>query len=330
MIFTYYEVSGNVFSWLLILVGAGVIGSALISRSIPGYDIGGLVGGLMGGLVLSLFITSGFGFIGDITRSGISATYRFTDTKSFSGMVAEDAVYLEVDNFNGQVRVSTWDKAEYKVDLMIRARSKEYLDDLVVDFDEGGTAEQKRLSLGYDIPATYMSRYAIDVEVSLPTDAVIDLDLSSSNGGIYLEDIDGDTLTLGTSNGEMSLDDVFAERINGETSNGRIVGRVEAPVTALSTSNGKIDLTLPCTVTGNYVLRTSNSAINLKVSSRSEVGYSLDLATSNGSVDIDLPNLSYTTNQRTRKVARTTGFDAKDVRITIEGSTSNSSVDVEG
>ncbi|UCH57595.1 MAG: DUF4097 family beta strand repeat protein [Candidatus Bathyarchaeota archaeon] len=327
IIFTYFEVSSNVFSWLLILAGAGVIISTLISQGRPRLKIGGLVGGLMGGLILSLFITSGFGIIGDITRGGISATYRFKDTASYSGAVSEARVYLVVDNFNGPVSVSTWGEAEYKVDLSIGARREEYLDDLKIEFGESITQGQKRLSLGYDILPTEHSRYAIEVEVLLPADAVIGLDLSSSNGGIYLTEITGDTLTLATSNGAIEFDDVLAERINGATSNGQISGRVEAPDTVLSTSNGRIELTLPCTVTGEYVLSTSNGAIDLEVSS-SEVGYSLDLSTSNGRVDVDLPNLSYTTDQRTRKVARTTGFDAKDVRITINGSTSNSNVDV--
>jgi len=329
IIFTYFEIPGNLLAWLLILAGAGVIVSALISWSRPRLNIGGLVGGMMGGLILSLFITSGFGIIGDITRGGISATYRFKDTKSYSGAVPAGRVYLEVDNFNGPVSVSTWDEAEYKVDLKIGATRREYLDDLNVDFKEGGTQDQTRLSLGYDISPTERSRYAIEVEVYLPADAVIGLDLISSNGGIYLTEIEGDTLMLKTSNGPIEFDDVSAERIDGDTSNGRIWGRVEAPDTDISTSNGAIDLTLPCTVTGEYMLSTSNAAIDLKVSSSSEVGYSLDLSTSNGSVDFNLPNLSYTTNQRTRKVAETTGFDAKEVQITIKGSTSNSGIDVE-
>ena len=329
VVFTYFEVPSNLLAWLLILAGAGVMVSALISWSRPRLNIGGLVGGMMGGLVLSLFITSGFGIIGDITRGGISATYRFKDTKSYSGAALAGRVYLDVDNFNGPVSVSTWGEAEYKVDLKIGATRREYLDDLNVDFEEGGTQDQLRLYLGYDISPTERSRYAIEVEVYLPADAVIGLDLSSSNGGIYLTDITGDTLKLASSNGPIEFDEVSAERIDGETSNGRIGGRVEAPDTDLSTSNGAIDLTLPCTVTGEYVLSTSNSGIDLKVSSSSEVGYSLDLSTSNGRVDVNLPNLSYTTDQRTRKVAETTGFDAKEVQITIEGSTSNSGIDVE-
>ena len=54
----------------------------------------------------------------------------------------------------------------------------------------------------------------------------------------------------------------------------------------------------------------------------------IDLATSNASVDLRLDDLEYTTNERTRKKAKTTGFDDKAVQITISGSTSNGSVDI--
>jgi len=184
--------------------------------------------------------------------------------------------------------------------VTIRARgtttreAEQNLEDYTIEFEESAVGGQGRLVLGYDIPATWTSRYSVEVEAFLPRDASIDLDLVSSNGAISLTDI----------------------------------SRVEAPDTSLSTSNGAIDLTLPCTVTGRYDLDTSNAAIDLKVSSSPDVGYSLNLSTSNGSVDFDIPNLSYTTNQRTRKVAKTTGFDAKDIQITITGSTSNSGVDV--
>jgi len=335
LIFTRYEVSGNVFSWLLILAGAGVIVSALIQWIRPKHNLGGLVGGLMGGLILSLFITTGFSFITGVFEGETLGDYRAQDTRSFDGITTVDSIYLEVNIFNGPIRVSTWGKNEYSIDLIIKAKgitdaeAKKNLEDFKVTFDESVAQGQGRFILRHNVPSTQTSKYSVQVEVFLPAQADIDLDLVSSNGGIYLTDLEGDTLNLRTSNGEFVFDEVFAERIDGDTSNGRIRGTVESTDTSLTTSNGEIELTLQCKVTGKYVLSTSNGAIDLKVSSSSGVGYSLDLSTSNGSIEIDLPNLSYTTDQRTKKIAKTTDFDSKDVQITIRGSTSNSGIDVE-
>jgi hypothetical protein len=334
LVFRVLDITRNVFAWLVILAGVAILASSLISWQMPEMNIGGLVGGLMGGLILSLFITSGFSFFTGGFDFGTVGDYRASDTTSYTGMMTAENVYLKVDNFNGPIRVSTWGKGEYSIEVTVKAKgtttkeAEQNLEDYTIEFEESTVSGQGRLVLDYDIPATWTSRYAVEVEVFLPSDASIDLDLVSSNGAISLKDITGETLTLTTSNGQISLDEVYAERIDGGTSNARITGRLEAPDTSLSTSNGVIDLTLPCTVIGRYDLVTSNAGIDIKVSSSADVGYSLNLSTSNGSVDFDLPNLSYTINQKTRKVAKTTGFDDKEIRITITGSTSNSGVDV--
>jgi len=315
-IFTTFDVSSNLFAWLMIIGGAAVIVSSLVSRTRFGRRTGGLVGGVIGGIILSLFITTGFGFI-DLFAGGSLGTYRAETTESFTGAMTADSVYLSVDNFNGPISVSTWDRSEFSVELLIKAKgtttsqAERNLEDFVIDFDESVVQGQGRLVLGYGIPVTSYNKYSVQVEVFLPADAVIDLKLESSNGAMSLKDVVGGEIQLDTSNGVFTFDNVYAESINAET------------------SNGAIDLTLPCTVTGEYVLRTSNGQVDLSVSSSSDVGYDLDASTSTGVVSIGLPNLDYSVNQRTSKEARTVGFEGKEIQITLDVSTSNGNVDVD-
>ena len=329
VVFSYLEVSSTMLSWLIILAGAAVIASSLISRSGYRNKYGSLVGGLVGGLVLSLIFTSGFSFITDVFNGDSSGSYTARDTQTFNGAITVNRISLEIDNFNGPISVSTWSKNEYSVELDIRAKREEYLDDLKIEFDIKEQTMAQGISLAYDIPQTSQSRYAIGVEIFLPADALINLDLASSNGAISLTDIESESIDLRTSNGAIELNNVNAEEIDGETSNGGLSGTFEAPDTSLSTSNGIIDLVLPCTVSGDYMLRTSNGRIDLKVSSSTQVGYDLELSTSNGGIDADVPNLDYSTNQNTRKVAKTENFAAKDVKISIDADTSNSNIDVD-
>jgi hypothetical protein len=334
VVFSTFELSGNMFAWLIIICGAAVVVSSLLSRGRYGRRTGGLVGGVIGGLVLSLFITTGFGFI-DIFDGGSPGTYRAETTESFTGTMTADSVYLSVDNFNGPVSVSTWDRSEYSVELLIKAKgtttsqAEKNLEDFVIDFDESMVQGQGRLILRYGIPATAYNKYSVQVEAFLPVDAVIDLELDSSNGAMSLKDLVGGEIQLDTSNGAFAFDNIYAESINAETSNGAISGDFEAPDTFISTSNGAIDLTLPCTVTGEYILRTSNGQVDLSLSSSSDVGYDIDASTSNGVVSIGLPNLDYSVNQRTSKEARTVGFQGKEIQITLDVSTSNGSVDID-
>ena len=124
------------------------------------------------------------------------------------------------------------------------------------------------------------------------------------------------------------FDNVRAEILTGRTSNARVEGTAEAKDTVLSTSNGRIELRIPSTISSKYDLRTSNGAIELKVSQQPQVGYNLDLSTSNANININLPNLDYGLNQKTEKRAQTTGFGSKAIQITIRAATSNGNIDI--
>jgi len=334
-VFTNIEVSVNAFAVLLIVIGGAIVASSLISRGRPRSPARSLVGALSGGLILALFFTSGLSIIQDILGiPGGVGPYTAEDTMSFSGAATAQSLYLKVDNVNGQVQVSTWSRSEYSVELRLRARglsqqeADNTLRDLSIDMEEETLGGQLRLVLRYDIPTPTWRRLSIDVSVTLPEEAVTDLDLGSTNGAITLADVQGGTLNLGTTNGNLEFEQVYAESITGTTTNGRIEGVVEAADMDASTTNGVIELGLPSGRSGDYRLSTTNGNVGITVSPSQGVGYDLDLSTSNGSVDIGLSGLEYTRDTRTHKEARTVGFSGKGVQITLTASTTNGSVNV--
>lgn len=291
--------------------------------------------------------------------------YTAEEEKRFSGQVTADKVFFGVENVNGPVKVSTWDKAEYSVELLIKAggytqdEAEENLGDFRVEFEEQVVQGQQRLSLKFDRPED-RRWYSVDIDVTLPKDAETDLDVYSRNGAISLANLKGsemeattkngritlndvsakkldcktsngkmvmekvtsEIIDFRTSNGQVILDKVTADKITGRTSNGQIEGEVESKDATLSSSNGKVDLALPCKVSGEYKLRTSNGRIELDVSDSPDVGYDLDLGTSMNRIDVDLPDLKYERYRRTHLVAKTQGFEEKDVKIAIEADTS--------
>jgi DUF4097 and DUF4098 domain-containing protein YvlB len=172
-----------------------------------------------------------------------------------------------------------------------------------------------------------------------PAECEVDLDVRSKNGRITLEGVNGGILKMETKNGRIALKEVSADEIEcrtengrlilenvsvgfikGKSSNGKIEGKIESKDASLSTSNGRIYLDLPCKSNGEYELRTSNGSIELSTPKESKAGF--DLRTSLGHINIDLPDLEYTRYNRTRKVAKTNGFDEKEVQIAIEVETS--------
>jgi len=296
---------------------------------------------------------------------GGHSRYTAEEEKRFSGPVTADKVFFEVENINGPVKVSTWDKAEYSIYLLIKAggyteeEAEENLRDLKVDLEEQAVEGRQRLSLKYERPEG-RRWYSISVDVTLPKDAESDLDVYSKNGAIslanlkggemvtstkngritlddvsakkidcktsngktILENVTSATIDCRTSNGQMVLDKVAADKINGRTSNGTIEGDIDSKDVILTTSNGKIDLTLLCRSSGEYRLRTSNGRIVLDVPDSPDVGYDLDLGTSMNRIDVDLPDLVYERHRRTHLAAKTQGFEDKDVKIFIEADTS--------
>ncbi len=137
------------------------------------------------------------------------------------------------------------------------------------------------------------------------------MNVYTSNGGIHLTDVTGGTVNVLTSNGPLVFDNVDAESLTGIASNGPIEG------------------TLACTVSGEYDLDTSNGQIDLEVSPSSDVGFDLDLSTSNAAVHIGLSDLTYTVDENEHKKARTQGFGSKTVQIVIDVHTSNGNIDVD-
>lgn len=273
--------------------------------------------------------------------------YVVEEGKSYSGPVTVEKISLEVENINGSVQVSTWDKEEYGIELLIEAggyteeEARQNLGELKIDLKDEIVEGRQRLALFIEPPHEDWRWYSVDIKINLPAKAETDLDVGSKNGGvtllglkggkirartkngrIELDDVSAGEIECRTSNGRMVYDDIKAERMKCRTSNGHIKGVVESVDADISTSNGKIDLNLPCTTSGDYRLHTSNGRIELTVSSDPKVGYDLDLHTSMNRVEVDLQNLEYRRYRRTHVAARTAELSNREVKIKIEADTS--------
>ena len=334
ILFNAMKITGNIFAWILILGGSSVIASSLITWRGGDPSVGRLLRGLTIGLVFFLFMTSGPVYLGDIFEWRSYGSYRAEETRSFDGSLATVGVLLDINTFNGPISVSTWPSDGYSVSVLVKvlgntdAEAEENLDEINISIDESVVNGKTRLLLRHDVPPTRTSQYSLSVEAYLPEDMNIDLDLDSSNGGIYLADIVGGAINLDTSNGALNFDGVTATTVNADTSNGAVLGDLESPDTSISTSNGAIRLGISGAVSGRYVLRTSNGGVDLYIQSSLEVGYDIDLSTSNGNIDLDLPGLDYIQSTRTRKEARTIGYSEKAIQIVVKANTSNAGMDV--
>jgi len=329
------EITPTVFAYVLIIAGAAIILSVIATWRRASLPVGGIAGAIVAGLILALFLTHGLTIIQMFGGGTGVWPFNSQTTKSYSGSITSGNIYLEVNNINGPVRLSTWNRAEYSVDLTIRAGgpSQTGANDNLANFkpsldvtQQGG---QQRLVLRYDIGQTSRSWYTVDVTAMLPSAANTDLSLVSSNGLIQVTNVNGTTMSFDTSNARLNLDHVYAATsITAGTSNAQAEGTFQAPNTTVSTSNARISLSIPSTISGIYTLSTSNGPIDLKVSPSTQVGYSVDLSTSNANINVALSNISYSVNQRTQVTGQTTGFASLPTRVSLKAITSNAAISV--
>jgi hypothetical protein len=326
------SITWNLFSLFLILIGGSLVLSGIFRWFIPQLNLDRVVSGLSGGLIVALLLTQGIGMI-DLLSNLDNWGNQFTsiDSKTYNGGILEQGVYLNYKNINGHVYVSTWDKNEYKVELSIKAHGSsqseadENLSNLVINFIN--KSQNNRLELTFSYSSTKpLSKYSINVDVKLPNSKINDIIVESSNGELSLDNIQSHYIVLTTSNGAIRLNYVKSESILCATSNSVITGIVNSINFEANTSNGKIDLNVLNERSGTFIVNTSNASV--KIVGKYGVGYNVDASTSNNAVTFNLPNLTYSKNTQTSKIAKSANYDTANVKLSMTIRTSNASVEV--
>ncbi|SIO06392.1 DUF4097 family beta strand repeat-containing protein [Agromyces cerinus] len=114
-----------------------------------------------------------------------------------------------------------------------------------------------------------------------------EVDVSTNNGGIELDDVAG-AVEVETSNGRIEGLGLAGTGVRASTSNGAIELRLDAPQDVdARTSNGAIDLAVPTGGAGYRVTTdTSNGSVDVDIDEDSDGEFTLDLATSNGAIRV--------------------------------------------
>ncbi len=326
-IFQYIDLGFEVFSYLLILVGAAMVLGGLLQRGGRPHPISGIFGGLIGGLFLAAFLTQGFGFVFNFTDEFTDlGDYKATETFTEEFPVTVDMMEIDIASVNGGIDVSSWSGDSVKFDIEVKARggntaeAEDNIDDFEIDLNSALSGGVQEITLSFPIPNTEWTKYSVLIDVFVPSDTTADYTLRTTNGGVSLDDITGESITIDTTNGGIALSDVEATVLNIDTTNGAITGTITTQESIISTTNGGIDLTLTKT-SGTHVLETTNGAIDLNLPSGSDVGYKVNLDTSIGSVDVNLPNMDYSVDRARTKIGETSGYPDKTVKIEITADT---------
>ena len=334
-LFQYVDFSFDIISYLLILMGIGIILGAVLSKD-GKSPLSDVFGGVIGGLIFAVFLTQGFGLVGDFTNQWDdidSSIYRATETVSLDAPLDADALILTVENVNGGIAVSPWSGDSVMLDLEIRAKgdtdsdAERNLDEFEYSLQDNTVGGTQELSLTFPISNTKWNLYTVVVTVKVPEGLDTELILDSTNGKIVVTDMVLSDIDIETTNGVITLNEVESSTINVDATNGGIFGTITASETHFSTTNGVINIEITAQ-SGEHNFDTTNGIIELTLPTGTDIGYSIDLETTIGAIDVNLPNMDYSVDRIRDKIGETDGFNSKNIQITINADTTIGAIEL--
>ena len=238
----------------------------------------------------------------------------------------EPGAALELENSNGAVTVSAWEKptlgikAEKK--MVVRSGGLGWLfgskpaiktqaeaERCFKELDVEISGDTKKTGIRTHFPErTEGVSYSVGYEIRLPARA--NLKLRTSNGAVSVSGIEGEVRGH-SSNGTITIENVKGA-VTAETSNGLIYCRVVRGKIQAHTSNGKIDCR---DAFGDLDAQTSNGAIEVQLAGPLGPQERLTCRTSNGSIHVALPgNSSFNLQAHT-----SLGRISNDFPLTLRG-----------
>jgi hypothetical protein len=204
---------------------------------------------------------------------------------------------VELDNINGGVRVSGWDRNEVKVDAVKYADTKEKLDDLKIEIDSG--KQYLSIHTKYNEHDHWGSRNNPGgVEYTLTVPRTIRLDeFKLINGSLRITGVSGE-VRASSINGRVEAQDL-AGRAKLSTINGRLDARfaqLAGKDVELNSVNGGVELTIPSDSNAEIEASTVSGGIDndfgLRVNNHRFVGHDLRGELGKGGTQIRLENVN--------------------------------------
>ena len=175
---------------------------------------------------------------------------------------------VSLENINGSVRVSAWDRNEVKVDAVKLARRRDRLDEakVVVSSDPNSihveTEYATRTQTFHDGEGSYNNPATVEYTLTVPRGARVDA-IELINGDLDIDGIAGD-VRASSINGRLSARELGGE-VRLSTVNGKldaVFGRLSAAkAVSLNSVNGALSLTLPSDSNAELKADTVHGAI---------------------------------------------------------------------
>lgn len=207
---------------------------------------------------------------------------------------------VELDNINGAVHISAWDRNEVKVDAVKYADSKDRLEDAHIDIDAG----KDRLSIRTRYPdgdhnfswGSHNNPASVEYTLTVPRTVRLD-EIKLINGALEVTGVTGE-VRASCINGRLEAHNL-AGRADLSTVNGHLEARFDqlpGSSVELKSVNGSVELTIPSDAKAEIEASTVSGGIEndfgLHVNRHSFVGHNLRGELGNGGPHIRLENVN--------------------------------------
>lgn len=207
---------------------------------------------------------------------------------------------IELDNINGAVHISSWDRNEVKVDAVKYADTKERLDEARIEIDSGKDYLSIRTKYkDHDLSFNWGSHNnpaGVEYTLTVPRTAHLD-EIKLINGSLDVTGVSGQ-VHASCINGRLEAHDL-AGRAELSTINGRLEAHFDQLAghsLELSSVNGSVDLTIPSDSKAEVEASTVSGGIEndfgLHVNHHRYVGHDLRGELGNGGTRIKLENVN--------------------------------------
>ena len=209
---------------------------------------------------------------------------------------------VELDNINGAVHISSWDRNEVKVDAVKYADTKERLEEARIEVDSGKDYLSIRTRYrdhdqSYDW-GSHNNPASVEYTLTVPRGARLD-EIKLINGSLDVTGVTGE-VRASCINGKLTARGL-AGRAKLSTINGHLQANfdhLETTPIELSSVNGPLDLTLPSDAKANIEATTVHGGIDndfgLHTNNHRWVGHDLRGELGGGGVQVRLNNVNGT------------------------------------
>ncbi|EMT38360.1 DUF4097 and DUF4098 domain-containing protein YvlB [Thermoanaerobacter thermohydrosulfuricus] len=245
---------------------------------------------------------------------------------------------IRIEGRNGEIYIETWEE-EYASITTRYVVPRNGEEEIIYNCQNGilevkKTPKIKALSVKMYLPKVKYKNITLSTtngRISIEGIEGESLQAYTTNGSIYLEEIKSYQIENHTTNAKIEVDDATCERVVCRTSNGSIAVEDSTFNDAdLNTINGKIIVEDFKVNSSNSSLKasTTNGSIEMEIADE-KVGVSFDLSTVNGKCQVKLPSMFYEVRGTTHLKGKTQDYERAYNKINIVARTVNGNVHLE-